>query len=52
MAEDGSKPRTVLSARRARAGEISGRIWRVLSVSLAGTILALATAWAIWILVR
>ena len=52
MGDDRSEPRTVLNTRKARAGETSGRMRRVLSISLSGTILALAIAWAIWILVR
>ncbi|WP_162915061.1 hypothetical protein [Desertibaculum subflavum] len=46
------EPRTVLNTQQARAGETSGRIRRVLSVSLAGTVLALAIAWALWIVLR
>lgn len=42
----------VLNTQKARAGETSGRMRRVLSISLSGTILALAIAWALWILVR
>lgn len=52
MADDQPEDRTVLNTQQARAGETSGRIRRVLSISLSGTILALAIAWAIWIVVR
>lgn len=52
MPQDQAERRTVLNTRQARAGEASGRMWRVLSISLAGTILALAVVWAIWILLR
>ena len=42
----------VLTTQKARAGETSGRMRRVLSISLSGTILALAIVWAVWILIR
>ena len=52
MAGERSERRTTVNTQKARAGETSGRMRRVLSISLSGTILALAIAWAIWILVR
>ena len=52
MAEHESERPIVLNTRKARAGETSGRMRRVLSISLSGTILALAIAWALWILIR
>ncbi len=47
-----SQGRTVLSAEKARSGETSGRVRRVLLTSLSGAVIALAIAYAAWIVLR